>query len=152
MDTRPVCAGRTSRRRLLALAAGGLLGASAGCLGGVGLGNSPTGTIRVRVRNTTNAAHDVEVRVFLDDARVFDGSVRLEASGSDPYTEQVWDAVREVPDGKSYRVVVVVDGERSEKEDAADCIANGGDTRGYELVQVSIQDDGTKILTDDCSG
>jgi hypothetical protein len=149
MDTPPSSDDRATRRRLLGLA-GGTLFATAGCLGNVVPGDRPTGTLRVRVRNTSSSDRRVTVRIVVDDSTAFEGSVRLDAPGEAPYTEQVWDAVEDLPDETPYRVVVEVDGERYAAEDVANCIADEGTVRGFEWVHVSVRDDETKILTDDC--
>ena len=152
MSRSDVRSGATTRRRLLAAAGLPAFASLAGCAVGP-LADRPTGTLRVRVRNHSDAAHRVVVRIFLDDERAaaFEGSVRLDPAEEVPYTEQRWDdAVEDVADETPYRVVVLVDGERFRKEDVANCIADEGTVRGYEQIHVSIQDDGTTILTDDC--
>jgi hypothetical protein len=139
-----------TRRRLLAAAVTPAVASLAGC---ATVTTPPTGSLHVRVRNYSSAPHRVVVRLFIGDeqAAAFEGSVRLDPPGEAPYTEQRWpDAAEDVPDETPYRVVALVDGETFRKVVLANCIADEGSVRGYERIDVSIQDDGTEILADDC--
>lgn len=141
-----------SRRHVLTTGSTAFLSLLAGCSSVLRRDKPRTGVLRIRVRNISNTSHEVTIRVFLDnrETSAFEQSVTLAAPGKAPHTERFWpSAVENVTDEVPYRVIIFVDGTRHKIEDRADCIYHN-DQEGDETVWISIQDDQTKILTDDC--
>jgi hypothetical protein len=142
----------SSRRRFFAVAGVPLLGTLAGCSSILRNAPPKKGTLRIRARNISESSHEVTIRVYLnaEENATFSATVTLEAPGGAPHTEEFWpNAIEEVKDETPYRVVAIVDGTRYEQRDTTNCVADDG-KHGAETIWMSIREDGTKILTDDC--
>jgi hypothetical protein len=141
-----------SRRTVLSAGAAVLCGL-AGCTDR----SRPTGTLAVRARNFGERPREVAAAVFLDGADDAAGRWTASLPGDDEGTgvpEEVW-RVEEVPDETPYRLVVTVDGQRYEREDLANCIAEEGGVRAVEYADITIQDgesggQDVTLLSDDC--
>lgn len=141
-----------SRRAVLSAGAAALCGL-AGCTDRA----RPTGTLAVRARNFGEQPREVTAAVFLDgaDDPVDRWTAELTGHEEGPLVpEQVW-RVEDVRDQTPYRLVATVDGQRHEREDLANCIADEGSTRGIEYADITIQDGESggpevTLLSDDC--
>jgi hypothetical protein len=142
-----------SRRAVLSAGAVALCGV-AGCADR----SRPTGTLAVRARNFGEQPRELEVAVFVDGAEEPTGRWTTSLSGKEDGSvqppERIW-RIEDVRDQAPYRLVATVDGQRYEREDLANCIADRGDVRGIEYADITIQDDGpdgqdVTLLSDDC--
>jgi len=128
------------------------LGTLAGCSSILETTQTKTGALRIRVRNISDTSHRITVRVYVnnEESVSFSNTITLEAPGEAPHTERFWpNAIESVSDEAPYRVVAVVDDTQHEKSDIANCIYHDGD-RGTETINISIRENKTKILTEDC--
>jgi hypothetical protein len=122
------------------------------------LSGTTTGDLFVRARNITPAEQTVSIQLSIGEEETpsIEDSTTLPGATGDtpPWPEHIWHR-ENVRATESYRVVTVIDGQRYEQQDVANCINENREGKTefsayHEVADISIRSGKVKILTEDC--